>query len=161
MEAPVADTCGNRHEARTWKRCYAVLHGVLDDRLEHERRHQDAARGLLDLEANRKPRTETNPLDVEVSAHEIELALERDLVQIAAIENGGHQVGQPHDHGPCQRRVVVYQREERVERIEHEVRLKLRSDDRQFEVARGDEDPGFAALTLPIAAPESGAQHQA
>ena len=65
-------------------------------------------------------------LDLEVVAHHVfRLALERDKRLVEAVEDGVQKRRKPADHSPRLRGFVVHQREDRVERVQQEMRSKL------------------------------------
>ena len=103
-----------------------MLHGVLDERLNEERRHRRTSRvsdgaSIVDLELRPEPRL----LEVEVALHVRELLVERH--QLAGPrELPTRVVGKRADEPARAVRVGPDQGGDRVQRVEDEVRLHLR-----------------------------------
>jgi hypothetical protein len=65
-----------------------VFHRVLDERLQQERRHQRFDRRRIGLNGEVQPIAEADLLDLEIVAHHIELATERNNGLVESIEDG-------------------------------------------------------------------------
>ena len=109
-------------------RAEAVAQRVLDERLHDERRDACAGGVRREIDRHGEPIAESHALDVEVLLDEPHLLAER-LVRGPRVEDVPQQVAeardQPDDAGIVAR---TGERGDAVERIEEEVRLKLRAE---------------------------------
>jgi hypothetical protein len=102
-----------------------VLDRVLDERLQHERRHGRVEQGRWHRHLDPQPVAVPEPLDVGVRPHDVDLLTERDFRPAL----GPHGVGEERAdaveglRGPCGR--DLQQRRHRVQGVAEEVRLQL------------------------------------
>src|SRR4051812_18904515 len=96
---PVAAS-GRGDDHATWRgaRCNAVTDRVLDERLQHEIRHERISRVGVDPEVDRQPILETDLLDLDVVREQLELLGERDLLLARAAERHAQQLTQSGYH---------------------------------------------------------------
>ncbi len=137
------------HRAAGDLRRDAVDDAVLDQRLQRQRRDRVAERGRIDLPVDLQARAETQRLEREVVAHERELVLEGDAVGRSArrVEHVAHHPREAQQRFLGGGRVLARQDQQRVERVEEEVRIELAADvgelgahQRRFGTRGGDGD---------------------
>src|SRR6185295_7801256 len=98
---------------------------ILDERLENEAREQTVDGGVLDLVIDRQPIGESNSLNVEIRFDPDDLLAERDFIGLL-------RERRPEDRDELTKHAIrrgwcfVRELRHRPERIEQEVRLKLR-----------------------------------
>ncbi len=110
---------------------------------------------------HRQTRSEPDALDVEVRLDQIQLAFERHGRHVHPVEDRLHHIGQPDDHRARQRRILVDEGEQRIERVQHEVRLELRADRRSARLrARRSPAPPRAARARVHACQDCARQRQ-
>jgi hypothetical protein len=73
----------------------AVQHGVLDQRLQDERRHANLVEPRLDLDGVAQPIAEARPLYLQVIDDHLDLARERNRIGRRARQHLAQQAGQP------------------------------------------------------------------
>jgi hypothetical protein len=103
----------------------AMLHGVLDQRLEDERRHERVEHVVVDLHVDREPILEAHLHDVDVEIEQRELASQRHLGLAAPLEAVAQQIAEPRDHATHAARVALDERRDGVQGVEQEVRVEL------------------------------------
>jgi hypothetical protein len=106
----------------------------LHQRLEHEGRHQAVHGAVVGLHAQAQPVAEAQGLEVQVTAREVPLLAQRDLVDGLAVEaqTVPQQVTDALDGLLGQRGVPPHQAQERVQRVQDEVRVELAAQRRQL-----------------------------
>ena len=115
----------DRERARAHHRLEPVADGVLDERLQDQRRHQDVHRGDVDAILDPQPIAEVHLLDVEIRAQVFELLRELDFLDADLAQRDAQQIAQPLDHQVGLFRIAMDQRRDRVQRVEQEVRMQL------------------------------------
>src|SRR5690606_3601145 len=110
---------------------HTVLDGVLDERLKNEVGDESRARLGLDVHLDHEPPLEANLHDLEVTLNERQLILERNLLLFGPLERGAQQLAEPGDHAPDAAGVALHQRRNRVQRIEKEMGVQLRTQRRE------------------------------
>src|SRR5690606_31248302 len=78
--------------------------------------------------------------------NERQLILERNLLLFGALQCGAQQLTEPGDHAPDAARIALHQRGNRVQRIEEEVWVELRTEGRKPRV--GELCPKLRRLSL-------------
>ena len=114
-----------------------MLHRILHERVEEERRHLAAQRGGLDLHSRVETLLEAHLLDRQVAAHRRHLLLEQRHVQRALHQRVAKVAGECGHHLAGALAVLVDQRADGVERVEEEVRVELVREHPELRVARG------------------------
>lgn len=102
-----------------------VTNGVLDERLQDERRHESLGRLLVHVDFDREPFCESSPHDRQVVVEHRQLFTQGDAIGARRPQGSAQEIGQPFEHrvGPFD--VAVHHRRDGVQRIEEEVRLEL------------------------------------
>src|SRR5215471_9285593 len=124
-QAPVVAPGGERDPLGAGILADAVLDGVLDERLQEERRDPRLPDLGIDLDGDLEPVAEAHPLDGEVPVQHVDLGLQRDGLFGLGLQVQPQEVGQPVDGVAGELGVLLDQRKERVQRVEEEVRAKL------------------------------------
>src|SRR4029450_1580822 len=116
----------DRHLAapRLW--CNPMADGVLDERLQQQRRHRHRERGLVHVPADVESIGEALALKIDVAAHEVDFGRERHQMIARAVHRGAHQLAQAQQHLESSG-VVLHpdQGSNRVEGVEQEMRMDL------------------------------------
>src|SRR6185437_13482298 len=94
--------------------------------------HERIAHVVRDVERDCEPALEPHLHDVEVATEELDLAIERNLLLGWLVERVAEELAQPGDHPPNAPRVALDQAGDGVERVEEEVRVELRPQQRQL-----------------------------
>src|SRR5436190_3576850 len=115
----------DRHAATLGTALDAVLHGVLDQGLQDERRHERVEHGVVDADVDDEPVLEAYFRDVDVEIEQGELAPQGHLRLLSALEAVTQQVAEPGDHAAHAARVALDERGDGVEGVEQEVRVEL------------------------------------
>ncbi len=102
-----------------------MLDGVFDERLQHQVGDQRIERVRLHVEHYGQTIPEPGLFDLQILREEIELLLQRDLLDADVLERDAQQIAQLGDHVVGGIDVAVHQRRDRVERVEEEMRLQL------------------------------------
>ena len=102
-----------------------MLDRVLDERLHEERRHPHRTRVGRHVDRDDELVAESRLLEVEIALHVSQLLLERHELR-GARELRAHVVGKREHEASGAVGVGAHERGDRVERVEHEVRLHLR-----------------------------------
>src|SRR5262249_6760883 len=104
-----------------------VADGVLDERLERERRHRLLQRGLVDIPRYAETLAEAVRLELEVRLHELPLVPQRGPVDSIAMDADRvvEKVAELLDRGFRQGGIAAHQAEHGVERVEEEMRIEL------------------------------------
>ena len=142
-----------------------VADRVLDERLQNQMRHERESSAWLDLQLHRQPLTEARTLDVEVRVEARELFVERHLVLPDALERQSKQRVQLPQHSlGCFGRLVRELRD-RVQTVEQEVRLKLKTEELQLRASQLDlehvrSDRAIAVLPMEVRAPTRRNDHR-
>ena len=137
----------SRRESITWRASMlhvdALLflgctmdHGVLRQRLQDQARHHRILHGSVDADREAQAIGESQLLDLEIVAHEVDFARERHQVRIAVAQGSAQQVAEAHDDLPCDRGPRVDEAAHRVQRIEQEVRVQLHA--QRVQIAHAD-----------------------
>ena len=103
----------------------AVLHGVLHQRLQQQRRHQAAQRPLIGLLQHAEPRAEAYLLDRQVAVGQGHFVPERHSLAAAQAQALPQEVPEQLAHPPRRLGVGRGQRADRVEAVEEKVRVEL------------------------------------
>src|SRR5205807_4057 len=114
------DAAGNR----TWRD--AVSNRVLDQRLEEQVRDERDARVRGDVELHRESVLESDALDLEIVAEDLELAREGNLLFGDAVERRAQQLAQLGNHSLGGRCVGMDERRDGVEGVEEEMWMQLK-----------------------------------
>src|SRR5262249_48960825 len=126
----------------------AVDDGVLDERLEEQRRHEAILPRRVDLLFDREPLAEPDPLDFQVAFRQRHLLGDRNAGLLADRQTLAQEVAELHAHLPSSRRVAPRERGNGVEAIEEEVRLDLRLESLQLRLAGQERLRRLPALGL-------------
>ncbi len=102
----------------------AMLDGVLDERLQHERRETNVAQPRRHGNRHPEPLFEAGALDVEVRLDQLEFPPERRDLALRA-QHGPEQAGQPQEGLERPGRRGLNEIADRGERVEQEVRVDL------------------------------------
>jgi hypothetical protein len=129
----------------------AVPHRVFDQRLQQQRRHEHGAGAFVAGDRETQAIVKTNLLDLEIVANGLELGIERHEPLVQTIEHRVEQRGQPRHHVLRLRGVVLDEREDRIERVEQEVRLQLRLDGHELRFASRHLENGLPLPPLCLA----------
>jgi hypothetical protein len=97
---------------------------VLEQRLQHQERHDRVARGRLDAHVEAQSLLEPRPHHVDVHPLDVELVAERHLLRLAR-QHGAQELAQPRQHRVGAPHVLVHHRRDRVQRVEEKVRVEL------------------------------------
>jgi len=108
-----------------------VHDGVLDQRLQHEVRHERVHHIRIDIGVHVEPALEAHLHDVEIELQQLQLARQRDLLLARPLERHAQQFAQTRDHATHAARVALHERRHRVQRVEQEVRVQLRTQHRE------------------------------
>ena len=103
----------------------AVAHGVFEERLQNQIRHQGIERLRRNVHLNLQSIAEARLLDLGVAFEEIDFFTQGDLLRVRALERMAQQVAKSHEHFICGFHVLVHERGDGVERVEKEMRVKL------------------------------------
>ena len=124
----------------------AVLHRILHQRLEDERRDERVLNVRIEVHRHVETVFESHRLQLQVPFDERQLLLEADFLMIDVIEGQPEQVAEPLDHQARRARLALDVRGDGVECVEEKMRLQLRPKDVQarlgeqaFELGRSDE----------------------
>src|SRR5438046_2524702 len=105
----------------------SVFHGVFDDRLKDEIRHERVARAIrhrhVDVEFSLK--SDLHQLDV--LAQEIQFFMKRHFLLRALLEGVAEEVAESCDHATNAAWITLDERRDGIQRIEKEVRVELRT----------------------------------
>lgn len=121
--------------------------GVLDQRLQDQRRHRHRKRSLVDVPANVEPIGEAFALEIDVPSHEIDFGRERHQVIARTVHGCAHQFAEAQQH--LERPPVVLhadQRGNRIESVEQEVRMNLQAQRFELGPRQLDFQPRFTTL---------------
>src|SRR5581483_8122392 len=105
----------------------AVPHGVLDERLEDQGRHDARAGGVVHLVGDAQPVAEARALDVEVGVDDLQLVRERDERAVLASEQVAEDLRQALDAALRTLGVDRDELRDRVQAVEEEMRVDLRA----------------------------------
>src|ERR1700678_510232 len=108
---------------------YAVLDGVLNKRLQQQARDLHCQQLIGNVDAHSQTVAEPDLLDVDVALQVLHFLLQRDLCAVRIIRGATQELDQSHDHADCRfAALVVYETGDRVEGVEHEMRVHLASE---------------------------------
>ena len=119
--------CGDRDAAAALLRLEAVPHGVLDERLDREERHDRREHLGGDLQRHLQPVAEPGALEAQVAVDRAQLLGHGREVAVPA-ERVAREVGELEHELAGLRGVGVDERRDRVERVVDEVRADLRAE---------------------------------
>src|SRR5204862_6260904 len=80
---------------------------------------------VRNVDSHHQPILESDLLDLEVTANELELFVERDFLIEIAVERQAEKLAESREHCIGGFDVAVHQRRDRVQRVEKEMRLEL------------------------------------
>ena len=106
--------------------CDAVLDGVLDDRLQQQRRQPERPQRLGHRHQHAQPLLESGALDLQIRLDQLELTSERRHLALGP-QHAAQQRGQTHQRVERALRRRLNQVADRRQRVEQEVRVDLRS----------------------------------
>src|SRR5205823_6449997 len=101
-----------------------VMHGVLDERLQRERRRAADERLRIDVGVDPQPPAVPQLLELEVPPRELPLLGERDDVALAVAQRVAEHVAELLHRALGLARVVPHERADGVQRVEEEVRME-------------------------------------
>jgi len=125
LEAAVGQDGLDAHRAAAQLAREAVLHRVLDQRLEDQVRDRVLEARRVDARLDAQPVAETSALDVEVGARHLELVGKRHEVQLAVSQHVAEHLRQPLDARLGSVGVGADELRDRVQAVEEEVRVDL------------------------------------
>ena len=102
-----------------------MLDGVLDERLEQERRHEDVERIRPDVIPDDQTIGKPRPLDLEVLPQEVELGGECDFLLPEAFERQPQQVAQTHQRAIGRLDVAMHQGGNGMQGVEEKMGMEL------------------------------------
>ena len=124
-----------------------MFHGILDDRLEDERRNANRRQAGRHFDLDPQPLLEARALDVEIGLDDFELASERGEFSFRS-QHGPQQRGEPHQRVERARRRGLDQVADRGQRVEQEMRIDLRAQRPELRFGRELADLLLADLAL-------------
>src|SRR5262245_46110604 len=101
--------------------CDAMMHGVLDERLEHERRYSHTAYVVGDIDLRAQPFAEPHALDRHESLDQGDLFSQGDRLLPPERQTLAEELGHEKAHLARGHRVRADQRRDRVQTIEEKV----------------------------------------
>src|SRR5262249_7642726 len=107
-------------------------YGVLDKRLNQQRRNATITTIRIDLKINFETFTEANLLNVEKSFRQFQFVGESNLVFTADGERASHEIGKQQAHAPRGDRIGYRQRADGVQAVKQEMRVDLRAESPQL-----------------------------
>ena len=121
--------------------------GILDERLEREGRDRDAQRRLVRLHLQAQPRTQPHALEIQVAPDELPLPGERHPVASGLLHPLAEtqELAQALERLLGEGRVAAHEAQQRVQHVQHEVRMELRAQERELGARAQD---GGARLPL-------------
>ena len=102
-----------------------MRHGILDERLQEQRRHQAGRRARVSRQVDVQPIAESDPLDCQEAVDQLELARHRNPALAPERERLAQELGEQETHPPRRRRIRCGQRTNRVQAVEQEMRIEL------------------------------------
>src|SRR5512146_2242625 len=105
----------------------AMMHRVLDERLENESRHRQSGSRWIDVDRAANAVAETRLDERQVRLEHLQLLVEPNLRPAARTQRFAQQVSEATDELIRHDRILVRLRGDGIERVEQEVRLKARA----------------------------------
>ena len=112
-------------DAALGRRLDAVIDGVLEQRLQHERRNERVARHALDVPVDLEPIAEAQLLELEILAAQLDFVGQRREVAVVAHQHA-KEIGQILERRLGAARLAAHQRQHRGDAVEQEVRPDAR-----------------------------------
>ena len=147
--ARAIDACETRTSPPAACRRDAMLDGVLDERLQNERRHANVRSPARNVDVHAQALLEPGAFDVEVRLHHLELAAERRELSVGS-QDAAQQRRQLQQRLECAWRRGLDQVADRRQRVEEEVRIELCA--QGAELGLGREPADFLLARLPLVA---------
>src|SRR5215469_3846879 len=108
---------------------------ILNKRLQDQRRHRQIEHRSIGMNLYRESLTESAFLDAYVKIKDLQLARKRNLVRLHLIKRHSQQLTQTKKNVFCRRRVLLDERNRRLQRVEQKMRLQLNT--QPLKIGRG------------------------